>query len=75
MSARPAELGCPPVHFREEIRSRMPSGDEADRLCLGAGTPVIVVVRTALAAGGRAVEVNEMVLDSAAYVLTYDVEA
>ncbi|GAA2685898.1 hypothetical protein GCM10009864_69270 [Streptomyces lunalinharesii] len=53
----------------------MPSGDEADRLCLGAGTPVIVVVRTALAAGGRAVEVNEMVLDSAAYVLTYDVEA
>ncbi|MFF9480789.1 GntR family transcriptional regulator [Streptomyces sp. NPDC014733] len=73
--ARLAELGCKPLRFREEIRSRMPSRDEADRLRLGAGTPVIVIVRTAFADGGRPVEVNEMILDSSAYVLEYDIEA
>ncbi|MFE3653614.1 GntR family transcriptional regulator [Streptomyces sp. NPDC057579] len=73
--ARLAELGHKPIHFREEVRCRMPSGDEANRLSLGTGTPVIVIVRTAFADDGRAVEVNEMILDSAAYVLEYDVEA
>lgn len=32
--ARLAELGSKPVYFREEIRSRMPSQDEATRLGL-----------------------------------------
>ncbi|MGW1837542.1 GntR family transcriptional regulator [Streptomyces sp. NPDC002067] len=73
--ARLAELGSEPVRFREEIRSRMPSRDEADRLSLGAGTPVMIIIRTAFAAGGRPVEVNEMTLDSSAYVLEYDIEA
>ncbi|WP_399089313.1 GntR family transcriptional regulator [Streptomyces sp. BBFR2] len=73
--ARLAELGSEPVRFREEIRSRMPSRDEADRLSLGAGTPVMIIARTAFAAGGRPVEVNEMTLDSSAYVLEYDIEA
>ncbi|WP_432758449.1 GntR family transcriptional regulator [Streptomyces benahoarensis] len=73
--ARLAELGRKPVHFREEIRSRMPSRDEADRLSLSAGTPVIIIVRTAFADGSRPVEVNEMILDSSAYVLEYDIEA
>ncbi|MBB5121180.1 GntR family transcriptional regulator [Streptomyces eurocidicus] len=35
--ARLAELGYKPVHFREEIRCRMPSGDEAERLGLAQG--------------------------------------
>ncbi|MEV8532850.1 GntR family transcriptional regulator [Streptomyces sp. NPDC051211] len=73
--ARLAELGHKPVHFREEIRSRMPSTDEAERLALSMGTPVIQIVRTAFAEGGRAVEVNEMTLDSASYVLEYDFDA
>ncbi|QLE71885.1 UTRA domain-containing protein [Streptomyces rectiverticillatus] len=70
--ARLAELGAAPVRFREEIRCRMPSGDEADRLGLASGTPVILICRTALTEGGRAVEVNEMTLDSASYVLEYE---
>ncbi|MFE9566875.1 GntR family transcriptional regulator [Streptomyces sp. NPDC006487] len=70
--ARLAELGHEPVHFREEIRSRMPSVDEAERLSLSMGTPVIRIARTAFAEGGRAVEFNEMTLDSASYVLEYD---
>lgn len=73
--ARLAELGYKPVHFREEIRSRMPSQDETTQLQLAAGTPVILICRTAFADEGRPVEVNEMVLDSAAYVLEYDFDA
>ncbi|MFC5801320.1 GntR family transcriptional regulator [Streptomyces formicae] len=73
--ARLAELGYKPVHFREEIRCRMPSADEAGRLALSMGTPVILIVRTAFADEGRAVEINEMTLDSASYVLEYDFDA
>ncbi|MER5490656.1 UTRA domain-containing protein [Streptomyces sp. NPDC002490] len=68
--ARLAELGVEPTRFREEVRSRMPSREESERLALGAGTPVMLVRRTACTPEGRAVEVNDM--DSAAYVLEYD---
>ncbi|RSS36326.1 GntR family transcriptional regulator [Streptomyces sp. WAC07061] len=73
--ARLAELGHKPVHFREEVRCRMPSAGEAERLALSMGTPVIQIVRTAFAEDGRAVEVNEMTLDSASYVLEYAFDA
>ncbi|WP_333770431.1 GntR family transcriptional regulator [Streptomyces sp. IBSBF 2435] len=73
--ARLAELGYKPVHFREEIRCRMPSLDEATQLGLAMGTPVILICRTAFADEGRAVEVNEMTLDSASYILEYDFDA
>ncbi|MEV7105664.1 GntR family transcriptional regulator [Streptomyces atroolivaceus] len=73
--ARLAELGFGPVHFREEIRSRMPSAAEADELELSAGTPVMLICRTAFADEGRPVEVNEMTLDSASYILEYGFDA
>lgn len=74
--ARLAELGHAPVRFREEIRSRMPLPEEASQLSLPAGTPVMLICRTAFAEEGRRpVEVNEMVLDAAAYVLEYDFDA
>ncbi|MEV4341146.1 UTRA domain-containing protein [Streptomyces sp. NPDC049590] len=73
--ARLAELGHGPVRFREEVRSRMPGAEEAERLELSAGVPVVLIARTAFDAEGTAVEVNEMVLDSSAYVLEYDFEA
>ncbi|MCF2127456.1 GntR family transcriptional regulator [Strepomyces sp. STD 3.1] len=73
--ARLAELGHEPVHFREEIRSRMPSKDEAAQLEISPGTPVVLICRTAFTADGRAVEVNEMTLDAASYVLEYDFDA
>ncbi|MFD7130457.1 GntR family transcriptional regulator [Streptomyces sp. NPDC059894] len=73
--ARLEELGRRPVRFREEIRSRMPGRDEAERLALPPGVPVVLIARTAFDADGAAVEVNEMVLDSAAYVLEYGFEA
>ncbi|MEV8445737.1 GntR family transcriptional regulator [Streptomyces parvus] len=73
--ARLAELGYGPVHFREEIRSRMPLPEEVAKLRLPAGTPVMLICRTAFAEEGRVVEANEMVLDAAAYVLEYDFDA
>jgi GntR family transcriptional regulator len=73
--ARLAELGHEPTHFREEIRSRMPSKDEVARLSLSPGTPVILICRTAFTGRGRPVEVNEMTLDAASYVLEYDFDA
>ncbi|MFD4258105.1 GntR family transcriptional regulator [Streptomyces sp. NPDC058534] len=73
--ARLTELGHEPVHFREEVRSRMPSQDEVAQLEMSSGTPVILICRTAFTDGGRAVEVNEMTLDAASYVLEYDFDA
>ncbi|MEV0120628.1 GntR family transcriptional regulator [Streptomyces sp. NPDC050703] len=73
--ARLADLGFEPVRFREEIRSRMPSQEEATRLGMATGTPVILICRTAYAEGGRPVEINEMTLDAASYILEYDFEA
>ncbi|MEU6991659.1 GntR family transcriptional regulator [Streptomyces sp. NPDC046465] len=73
--ARLADLGHKPVHFREEIRSRMPSKDEGARLSMSEGTPVMVICRTAFTTEGRPVEVNEMTLDAASYVLEYDFDA
>ncbi|MEV5930792.1 GntR family transcriptional regulator [Streptomyces cellulosae] len=70
--ARLAELGHEPAHFREEIRSRMPSPDEVAQLSISPGTPVILICRTAFTEEGRPVEVNEMALDAASYVLEYD---
>ncbi|AJE83995.1 GntR family transcriptional regulator [Streptomyces albus] len=73
--ARLGELGHKPVHFREEIRSRMPGQAEVDALRLSVGTPVMLVCRTAFTEEGAPVEVNEMTLDSASYVLEYAFDA
>lgn len=69
------ELGYGPARFAEEVRVRMPNKDEKVQLQLERGTPVILLVRTAFADNGRVVEVNEMVLDSASYILDYEIPA
>ncbi len=53
----------------------MPSGDEASQLSMAAGTPVLLVCRTAFTNEGRAVEVSEMTLDAASYILEYGFDA
>lgn len=73
--ARLDEIGCKPVRFREEVRSRMPSAGEAAQLGLASGTPVLLICRTAFAERGRVVEVNDMVLDGSVYILEYDFDA
>ncbi|MET8378003.1 GntR family transcriptional regulator [Streptomyces microflavus] len=73
--ARLADLGHAPAMFREEVRVRMPTKEEKAQLKLDRGTPVIIVVRTASTAEGQAVEVNEMTMDSASYILDYAINA
>jgi GntR family transcriptional regulator len=73
--ARLRDLGHAPVHFTEEVRARMPTPEETAKLGLPAGTPVIEVCRSAYATGGRAVELNKMIMDAASYVLQYDFDA
>lgn len=73
--ARLKDLGHAPVLFREEVRARMPSREEKAILKLDRGTPLICVVRTARSSEGRVVEVNEMLLDGASYILDYEIPA
>lgn len=73
--ARLAEAGHAPVRFREDLRSRMPSPQETDRLAMAAGTPVVDICRIALDAADAPVEVNEMTADSSAYVFRYEFSA
>jgi GntR family transcriptional regulator len=70
--ARLRDLGHPPTHFREDLRSRMPEPGEIADLALTAGIPVVEIIRTAYTDDGHVVEVNEMVADSSAYVFRYD---
>jgi GntR family transcriptional regulator len=69
--ARLAELGLKPVRFTEEVRARMPNQVETEDLHLGEGTPVVEICRTAFTEGGRAVEMNRMLLDAGVYVMEY----
>ncbi|MGK3110608.1 GntR family transcriptional regulator [Streptomyces sp. WAC05858] len=73
--ARLADLGHTPVHFREEVRGRLPTSDEAARLGMSAERPVLKICRTAFSADGQTVEIQEMTLDSASYVLDYEFDA
>ncbi|MEE1930083.1 GntR family transcriptional regulator [Streptomyces sp. TRM 70351] len=73
--ARLAELGLEPVRFVEELRARMPSQTEAERLHLGEGTPVVEIWRTAYTEDGRAVEMNRMLLDAGVYVMEYHLDS
>lgn len=68
--ARLAELDLAPAHFREDLRARMPSDDEASTLDLDAATPVFTIARTAYTSDGRAVEFNEMTLDASSSATT-----
>ncbi|OCC10511.1 UTRA domain protein [Streptomyces sp. PTY087I2] len=70
-----AEPGYGPVRFQGEIRSRVPLPEEVAKLRLPAGTPVVLICRTAFAEEGRVVEGNEMVPDAAAYVRGDDFDA
>ena len=70
--ARLAEAGHAPVRFREDVRARLAAPAEAERLALTAGAAVLAVERVAYSEQ-RPVEVTELLLDAAVYVLRYDV--
>ena len=69
-----AELGEAPTGFREAVGARPASRQEAERMALSPGSPVLVVRRVARTAA-RPVELSESVLDAAVHVLRYDLPA
>jgi GntR family transcriptional regulator len=69
--ARLAAAGYAPTRFREDVRARLASPQEAERLAISAGAAVLAVERVAYAEE-RPVEVCELLLDAAVYVLRYD---
>jgi GntR family transcriptional regulator len=73
--ARLAELGHKPVHFKEQLRGRMPTQDEIQRLKLSTGSSVMQVARTAYTSEGRVVELAEQLADANAYIFEYDIDA
>ncbi|WP_407842099.1 GntR family transcriptional regulator (plasmid) [Streptomyces sp. DSM 116496] len=66
-----SEFGHAPVHVREEVRSRQPTLQEATALGMPLERSVLKVHRIAVDKDGRAVEMSDTTLDSAAYVLSY----
>lgn len=73
--ARIEETGHELGHFTEEVSARMPTPDERKVLQIGAGVPVITLLRTAYDVNDVPVEVCDTVKVSHAYVLEYDVPA
>jgi GntR family transcriptional regulator len=73
--ARLEEMGHALARFTEEVSARMPTAAERRCLDLSPGTPVIILVRTALDVTGRPVEVCDTVKSAPAYVLEYDFPA
>jgi GntR family transcriptional regulator len=73
--ARLADLGRKPVHFREELRLYKTTEDEAERLRISPDEMAILICRTAFTADGHAVEITEMILDAALYILEYEFDA
>jgi GntR family transcriptional regulator len=70
--SRLADLGYEPVRFSESVRVRLPAEDEASFLVMDAEQRVLTVRRFALAATGRVVEVNEIVLPAHQWELHYE---
>ncbi len=69
--ARLEEMGHRLAEFVEEVSVRMPAPDERRRLQLGAGIPVMIVLRTAYDTTGRPVEVTDTIKAGPSYVLEY----
>jgi GntR family transcriptional regulator len=68
------DLGHMQVRFRNEITTRMPTTDEARRLNIGPGIPVVQLLRTAYDQDDQPVRLAATILPGDRYVLVYDVD-
>ncbi|MGH8932840.1 MAG: GntR family transcriptional regulator [Egibacteraceae bacterium] len=69
------DLGYELERFVEELTFRMPTPEEARQLRMGAGVPVVRLLRTLYDTTGRALEVSDFVLAGDRHVLVYEVPA
>jgi GntR family transcriptional regulator len=70
--SRLADVGHGPVHFTEEVATRMPTPEEARFLRLTDPQPVFNLFRTAFDESGTPVEVCEHVMSGDRWLLTYE---
>jgi GntR family transcriptional regulator len=68
-------LGYELDRFVEELTFRMPTPEEARHLRMGAGIPVVRLLRTLYDTSGRALEVSDLVLAGDRHVLVYETSA
>jgi GntR family transcriptional regulator len=69
------ELGYELDRFVEELTFRMPTPEEARQLRIGAGVPVVRLLRTLYDTSGRVLEVSDFVLAGDRHVLVYEAPA
>ncbi|MGH8899859.1 MAG: GntR family transcriptional regulator [Egibacteraceae bacterium] len=69
------ELGYELDRFTEELTFRMPTPEEARQLRIGAGVPVVRLLRTLYDTSGRALEVSDFLLAGDRHVLVYELSA
>jgi GntR family transcriptional regulator len=71
----PAELsrmGYESDHCTEEVTARMPTSEEVRTLSLGAGVPVLRILRTVFTGDDQRIEVMSMVMAGDRYKLFYE---
>jgi GntR family transcriptional regulator len=68
-------LGYKLDHFTEELTFRMPTPDEARRLALSPGIPVVRLLRTLYDDSDQPLEVSDFLLAGDSHVLVYEVPA
>ncbi len=71
--ARFEELGWPVAVIREEVSARMPTPDEAERLAIPAGVPVLEMIHTSMDDWKRPFEVTRFVMRADKATLDYEV--
>jgi GntR family transcriptional regulator len=69
------QLGYELDRFVEELTFRMPTPEEARQLRMGAGIPVVRLLRTLYDTTGGALEVSDLVLAGDRHVLVYETSA
>ncbi|MBY5161462.1 GntR family transcriptional regulator [Salsipaludibacter albus] len=73
--ARLEDLGHRLEQFTEDVSARMPHPDEARALELAAGVPVVRVVRHAISADGKVLELCDTIKAADRYILSYALPA
>jgi len=67
-----ADLGFPQARAIDEFFTRMPTPGEAQRLSLGAGTPVVLHIVTGYTESGRPVRCTSNILPGDRHVIVYE---
>jgi GntR family transcriptional regulator len=70
--SRLADIGHGPVHFTEDVTTRLATPEESSFLRLPTPAPVLYLVRTAFDAGDRPVEICEHIMSGERWQLSYE---